>query len=378
MITDNLISYYKLDGNSNDSKGSNNGTDTDIVYSAGNGKIVQGAGLNGITSKIVAKTSLIISNQTNASISLWLKNTLAQSASINGYTLYSERATSGNDIWKFEVNSGKIVSGDAGKLDFVHRDDANTLDNLTALTSVKVNDGAWHHCVLTKAGTSIIIYIDAVVKGSATLAGTDTMTDVNEAWIGDDKGDTAALYGGAIDEVGIWNRTLTQAEITYLYGGGDPFPLTIGKTTIGATDQSTAADAIQFIRITGVAGLVSSASFYSKVDSGTTVFKAALYVVSSGVFVASSNQGIITTIPDWITVTFPGGVTITAQDYYLCVFWQSGVHYFWDAGSAVQGFKSGVTYPTFPDPLAPTSSNGTRYFSLYLTYTIGTGLLLGT
>lgn len=141
---------------------------------------------------------------------------------------------------------------------------------------------------------------------------------------------------------------------------------TIGKTTIGGTDQGAVTDAIQFIRIAGDAGTVTSASFYSYVDAGTSPFKIGLYVVSSGVFVAASDEGMITTTPQWITVNF--SANITAQDYYLVAYWQADAHYFHDVGSAVQGFKSGVTYPTFPDPLAPTSSNGTRFFSLYLTY----------
>jgi len=34
-LTDNLISYWKLDGNSTDSVGSNNGTDTSVSYFTG-------------------------------------------------------------------------------------------------------------------------------------------------------------------------------------------------------------------------------------------------------------------------------------------------------------------------------------------------------
>ena len=38
----NLVSYYKLEGNSNDSKGSNNGTDTSVDYGTAYGKFGQG------------------------------------------------------------------------------------------------------------------------------------------------------------------------------------------------------------------------------------------------------------------------------------------------------------------------------------------------
>ena len=51
-LSDNLVAYYKLDGNSNDSVASNNGTDTNISYSSSYGKISQGASFNGSSSKI--------------------------------------------------------------------------------------------------------------------------------------------------------------------------------------------------------------------------------------------------------------------------------------------------------------------------------------
>ena len=59
-LRDNIVAYYKLDGNSNDSVGTNNGTDTAITYSVANGKINQGAGYNGSTSKItISNTSVL-------------------------------------------------------------------------------------------------------------------------------------------------------------------------------------------------------------------------------------------------------------------------------------------------------------------------------
>lgn len=51
-LRDGLVSAYYFEWNSNDSIGSNNGTDTNITYSTGNGKITQGAGFNGTSSWI--------------------------------------------------------------------------------------------------------------------------------------------------------------------------------------------------------------------------------------------------------------------------------------------------------------------------------------
>ena len=80
-LTDNLIAYYKLDGNSNDSVGSNNGSDTDITYAAGNGILVQGAGFNKTTSKIDVGSFGAL---TDYSISFWVKLTSGQGALLIG------------------------------------------------------------------------------------------------------------------------------------------------------------------------------------------------------------------------------------------------------------------------------------------------------
>lgn len=58
-ITDNLVSYYKLDSNSNDSIGSNNGTDTSVSYVAG--KIGNAGSFNGSTSYINIPDSTTLS-----------------------------------------------------------------------------------------------------------------------------------------------------------------------------------------------------------------------------------------------------------------------------------------------------------------------------
>ena len=72
-LTTSLISYWKLDGDSTDATGNGNtGSDTAITYNAGNGKIVQGAGFNGTTSKIVLSTNIVM--PTNLTFSSWLKS----------------------------------------------------------------------------------------------------------------------------------------------------------------------------------------------------------------------------------------------------------------------------------------------------------------
>ena len=51
-LTTSLISYYNFQSNSNDQFGSNNGSDTGMSYTAGGGKVNNGAVFDGSTSII--------------------------------------------------------------------------------------------------------------------------------------------------------------------------------------------------------------------------------------------------------------------------------------------------------------------------------------
>ena len=67
------VLYYKLDGNSNDSIGSNNGTDTSITYSVANGKIIQGAGSDAGTDRIYIGNPTAVQISGSQSINFWIK-----------------------------------------------------------------------------------------------------------------------------------------------------------------------------------------------------------------------------------------------------------------------------------------------------------------
>src|SRR5260221_9800184 len=69
----NIISYWKLDGNSNDATANaNDGTDNGITYSNANGKINQGAGFDGSTSKIDVGTTNLPTGVTDRTITAWV------------------------------------------------------------------------------------------------------------------------------------------------------------------------------------------------------------------------------------------------------------------------------------------------------------------
>jgi len=200
---DNLISYFKLDGNSNDEVASNDGTDTDITYSAGNGKIVQGAGFNGSTSSILISNSSGQFDKTIFSISMWVKPTWTLSSVGYNPTLIALRNTDGT---RFSLH---ITEG-YSQLDFYNGSDG---DNW--ITNVSKDN--WHHVVMVYDSGTVSLYFDNSYLGDNIISvGANTLKNLA---IGNN-GIPAERWIGAIDEVGIWDRALDSTEVAQLYNGG--------------------------------------------------------------------------------------------------------------------------------------------------------------
>jgi hypothetical protein len=89
-----------------------------------------------------------------------------------------------------------------------------------------VNDGLWHHAVLTVIDSGVVnLWLDDVSQATQTFGiGISTLFDL---WVG--KGHTgwpgqsgaAQWFNGVLDDVRLWGYVLSAAEITTLYHGGD-------------------------------------------------------------------------------------------------------------------------------------------------------------
>ena len=90
-------------------------------------------------------------------------------------------------------------------------------DTLTSTTPV--NDGAWHHVVVTLnvVGGAVKIYVDGGVAEDSGIANIDFLP-ASRFYIGARAG--ALWYEGIINEIGIWERELTVAEVAELYNTG--------------------------------------------------------------------------------------------------------------------------------------------------------------
>lgn len=215
LIT-NISNYYKLDGNSTDSAGSNNGTDHgSIAYNSSFGIINQGAFANGSTQYITGNALNPSSFNTGLSISMWWR----QSTVGFGYPFNISGGSFG-DV-QMGLNSSTQLfyafGGTAG---------AHGQHNVT-FTSLA---NTWYNVVITHNAGTDKLYVNGSLVSTDTGV---TLTGTGSSGIGIGAGtDGGNAFTGDVDEVGIWTRELSLTDVTQLYNGGVglQYPFTTGAT----------------------------------------------------------------------------------------------------------------------------------------------------
>lgn len=149
-------------------------------------------------------------NNSSFSISIWVKlsaiNTtrflIGKDTGLNGYGIYFQ---SNNVIACFVANGSQFFDTKTGIGE----------GQLTDMTS-------WHHIVFTFTSGSQKIYLDGVESG-LSQGGAEVLTPTynnRELWIGgSEQSPSSGFFTGKIDEVRIYNRVLTQPEVSLLYSG---------------------------------------------------------------------------------------------------------------------------------------------------------------
>jgi hypothetical protein len=93
------------------------------------------------------------------------------------------------------------------------------------ITGASFNDGNWHHIVGVRNGTHLQLYLDKVAGNRDTDTGL-SVANTGYLMIGMcercSAGSGQYYFNGSMDNVLIFNRALTQAEITQLYNWRQP------------------------------------------------------------------------------------------------------------------------------------------------------------
>ncbi|MEV8559480.1 sialidase family protein [Streptomyces sp. NPDC051917] len=105
------------------------------------------------------------------------------------------------------------------------RDGAIAPQTTFVRTDTAYNDGQWHHLVLRRGGGRLTLFVDGMQWSVADIPGSVSRNSPFGVHIGQ-RMDSRAFFTGAIDEVHVWDRALTDAELS------DPKALRSPKDTV--------------------------------------------------------------------------------------------------------------------------------------------------
>lgn len=151
------------------------------------------------------------------SVSAWIYAT-ASTAFVDAVS----RATSSlAQQWALEQISGS-------RIDFYLQTSGGTY---RAQNTTKWSVNMWHFVVGTLTGTTVRVYVDGVVGGTtATITGSFSSLPGTKVAMGAAGQNPANYWPGAIDDVRLYNRTLSALEVLALYQGSlQGYPQTLNR-----------------------------------------------------------------------------------------------------------------------------------------------------
>ena len=211
--TNGLVGYWPFNGNANDESGNgNNGTNNGATLTTDRfGNSNSAYSFNGTNNFIELVNSAQLDNMNDFSISTWyqVNNTSPQFQFLVSKDLMGDPP---NGDWDFYVNYNKV------KFDIT----INTNNNSGTQNSL-IEPNTWNHALITRNSLSglINIYINGVLENSFT-GYIGPYSNTQKMNFGRQGSSNQHFLNGKLDDIGIWNRALTQQEITNLYNSSLP------------------------------------------------------------------------------------------------------------------------------------------------------------
>ena len=268
-LTIDLLSYYKFDNDNIDAVGFQNiggtaGFDSDgIINQARN------------LSEDAQNWGTHLGNSGNFSFNLWVRPDVGANWGVSDYRILAvdggdAAGAEGELTWKTSGNNFFRIYSNGGQRDLAL---TNPTEGVWTMMTIVMSEGTNMSGYIngTLIGSNSAGFTNFEIKPTITLTLFGSTTSVRE------------LKDGAVDELAIYNRSLTQSEITELYnsGVGDQYPFSSSSVTINSPANLTISST-NIIFVNGSATQV-----------GATVSNMSLYTNQSGTFeIVNSTTGL--------------------------------------------------------------------------------------
>ncbi|MET4141741.1 hypothetical protein [Pedobacter sp. UYP1] len=212
----NLVANYIFAGNANDVTGNNNGTfqggtpaQTTDRFNITNGTYL----FNGTSNYISAAIAYV--NPPSVSVSAWFKTTTTIGGALLGFSSVLTGGGGSRDRFIYMTSTGVLYFGVAP---------GSTKKYISTTTAY--NDGNWHLATGTVGASGLKLYVDGnLVISDATVTSGESYNGywrIGYSDLSTWPNEPASYYfPGALDDVIIYNRELTAAEVTILYNSPD-------------------------------------------------------------------------------------------------------------------------------------------------------------
>ena len=203
-----MIAYYKFDRTFRDVCYGHNAVKIGSVILASSSGVRNGAAYFKGASKLVISSLNGYQWGSQFSVSLWFKRT-GQQGNYQGIINNGYHAKGSWEIRMSREHSGQVIGGGV-----VTSNSPQTWDYF-----IQATFGYWHHVAMTYDGFKLNFYIDNhQQQGKSNCCQGNIITKNNDVVIGQaGHGTSKEYFYGYIDEVKLYKKALTAAEVTKLY-----------------------------------------------------------------------------------------------------------------------------------------------------------------
>jgi uncharacterized protein (TIGR02145 family) len=226
ISTESLIAYYPFNGNANDISG--NGHHGEV-----NGALPSNDMYGNINSSFLFtdNQNIVIPDSETLNIypltiSLWYNPNNYPEGDTNIFSKYVPTSWNGFQILygdNTNVSNYETTENNGfGTQSWYARNQSNRVIgyyNSPAFLQSDVSINTWYHYVLVIDSTGGKIYINGQLASSDIWDGTPGVSTNNYLWKIGGSYDGNLWYNGKIDDIGIWNRALSQEEVLSLHNG---------------------------------------------------------------------------------------------------------------------------------------------------------------
>jgi hypothetical protein len=212
-LTSGLVSYYKLDetsGNAIDSVGGNNGTVSGCTQNVV-GKINTAYTFAKTDYVSLGKPANLTALAATGTIAFWVYPT---DLTTDAYHVF----ISNNDY--LNDKSGIDIEWDNGTGFVVYICDAAGAQEIVCST-ITLTVNTWNLVIVMWNGSNVTVYLNGRSAQFSTAQSKTPIFGAYDWHFGQANVDTSdGRFVGKLDEIGFWNRLLTNNEIDYLYNNG--------------------------------------------------------------------------------------------------------------------------------------------------------------